>query len=53
MCSGGPGKCSVLPNPFHYTLQSESWLSGAESSILGWETVLGGGDSAEGQGDNR
>lgn len=53
MCSGDPGKESAFPTPLHYALQGESGFSGWENSILGWGRILGGGDSAEGQGDNR
>lgn len=53
MCSGDPGKEPAFPTPLHYALQGESGFSGSENSILGWGRILGGGDSAEGQGDNR
>lgn len=53
MCSGDPGKEPAFPTPLHYALQGESGFSGSENSILGWGRILGGGDNAEGQGDNR
>lgn len=53
MCSGDPGKEPAFPTPLHYALQGETGFSGLENSILGWGRILGGGDSVEGQGDNR